>query len=81
MRWVQLVRAAATAVVAGMLAAGIFSTGAQAADGMKMSGWLPYWLMNTSTTDAVSNPTSSRMFHHFGSMRRWNRARPAASES
>ena len=52
---VQLVRAAATAVVAGMLAAGIFSTGAQAADGMKMSGWLPYWLMNTSTTDAVSN--------------------------
>ena len=52
---VHLVRAAATAVVAGMLATGIFSTGAQATDGMKMSGWLPYWLMNTSTTDAVSN--------------------------
>ncbi len=51
----QLIRAAATAVVVGLLSGGIFSTGAQATDGMKMSGWLPYWLMNTSTTDALSN--------------------------
>lgn len=51
----RVIRAAATALVVGLLSGGIVGGAAHGADGMKMSGWLPYWLMNTSTTDAVNN--------------------------
>lgn len=50
-----LMRAAATIAVVGLLCGGLVSGGASASGGLKMSGWLPYWLSNTSTTSALSN--------------------------
>lgn len=51
----RIVRLTAIALVVVLMSCGLISSNAQAADGMKMSGWLPYWLMNTSTTSAVDN--------------------------
>ena len=51
----RVIRAAATALVVGLLSGGIVGGAAHGADGMKMSGWLPYWLMKVlpSITDGT----------------------------